>query len=177
MELAADTITLSRSGLLKEMRMPKLASRLRQALWSLPFAALALSWLTIQASCEPEDPIALSRVLFVTSPKWYVLKQMAFEDDILIFRRYAISVIDGKLAEVEKTKNIFDFGCQRTNQYSNYLVFHFSEWVALGLSRGDWVPKMGLHIALDSPSFTFDVEGEFKNGSLFIDLSTVDQMT
>jgi hypothetical protein len=114
--------------------------------------------------------VPLNQVLFVTSPKWYVLQRIAVEGDVLVFRKYAFSVIDGKIAGVERTKNIFDFGCQRNNRYSDYIVFHFPNWAGTGLEGETWKPRLPLKIALNELHLTFDAEGEYKNSSLFVDL-------
>jgi hypothetical protein len=65
-----------------------------------------------------------------------------------------------------------DYGCQRTRNYSDYVVFHFPAWIKLqSIDSKQWLPKMDLRIALDGLKHTFTAEGEFKNGSLFVDLN------
>jgi len=132
------------------------------------FAALG-SALSLPAAAE--DPISLGRVTFVTSPKWYLLRNMALDDDVLTFRKYSFAVIDGKIAGVDKTKNILDFGCQRTDRFVDYVVFHFPNWANTGLSNSDWKPKLPLHVGINNLSLTFDAEAELKNGNVFIDLN------
>lgn len=134
-------------------------------------AVLALAAL-LPPPAAADGPIGLARVLFVTTPKWYQLANNIREDDVLIFRRYAISVIDGKIeTEPGSVKNIYDFGCQRSAKHPDYVVFHFPAWIDLkGVARSDWIPKMPLNVALNEHKNTFEAQGEFKNGALFIDL-------
>lgn len=40
-----------------------------------------------------------------------------------------------------------------------------------GLDNNSWIPLLGLNIALNGLSVTFDAEGEYKNSSIFIDLN------
>ncbi len=72
---------------------------------------------------------------------------------------------------MDKTKNIFDFGCQRSRRYTDYLVFHLPTWVKSGLENDKWIPHLRLNIALNALSSTFDADGEYKNGSIFVDLN------
>ena len=118
-----------------------------------------------------EETIGLSQVTFVTSPKWYVINRTALDGDTLIFRKYSFSVIDGEIGGIEKTKNIFDYGCQRSSRYSDYLVFHFPSWARSGLDNKRWVPRLRLNVALNELRVTFEVEGEYKNNSIFVDLN------
>jgi hypothetical protein len=118
-----------------------------------------------------EEIVDLTQVTFVTSPRWYVLKRIALDGDILVFRKYSFTVIEGEVAGIEKTKNIFDFGCQRDSRYSDYLVFHLPSWAKTGLENNNWVPRLNLKVALNGLSVTFDAEGEYKNSSIFIDLN------
>jgi hypothetical protein len=133
---------------------------------------LALAALLPVPTSAADGQIGLDRAMFVTTPKWYQLGNNLREDDILIFRRYAISVIDGKIGtDIGNVKNIYDFGCQRSAKHNDYVVFHFPEWIDLkGVARSDWIPKMSLNFALNERKNTFDAQGEFKNGALFIDL-------
>jgi hypothetical protein len=98
-------------------------------------------------------------------------KKIALDGGMLIFRKYSFSVIDGEIAGIERTKNIFDFGCQRSNRYLDYLVFHFPSWASTGLENQAWVPRLRLKIALNELRVTFDAEGEYKNSSIFVDLN------
>lgn len=118
-----------------------------------------------------EEIVDLAQVTFVTSPKWYVIKRIALDGDALVFRKYSFSVIEGEVGGIEKTKNIFDFGCQRNSRYSDYLVFHLPSWARSGLENNSWVPRLSLNVALNGLSVTFDAEGEYKNSSIFIDLN------
>jgi hypothetical protein len=119
--------------------------------------------------------IELNHVRFVTSPRWYVIQRSAFDDEMLIFRKYSFSLIDGSLGGVEKTKNILDFGCQRNSKYLDYLVFHFPNWAHSGLDSTEWLPRLHLNIALNKLSFTLEAEGEYKNNSIFIDFNEQQQ--
>jgi hypothetical protein len=123
------------------------------------------------ANNGPDASFTLGNTFFVESPRWYFLQKRALEDDILLFRKYAISIIDGQVrTELDKVKNIVDYGCQRTRKHPDYLVFHFPEWIRLnGIKRDEWIPHMGIHVALDQLKHTFTADGEFKNGSLFVD--------
>jgi hypothetical protein len=136
-------------------------------------AAMAILALAAPLSlpAAADGPIELARVQFVTPPRWYQFGNNIREDDVLIFRRYAISVIDGKIqTELGSVKNIYDFGCQRSARHPDYVVFHFPEWIDLkGVARTDWIPKMPLNVALNERK-SFEAQGEFKNGALFIDL-------
>lgn len=70
------------------------------------------------------------------------------------------------------SKNIYDFACQRSTKYPDYVVFHFPDWIELkGVARSDWIPNMPLNVALNQRKNTFEAQGEFKNGALFIDLN------
>ena len=126
-------------------------------------AILALAAL-LSLPAAADGPIELARVQFVTPPRWYQFGNNIREDDVLIFRRYAISVIDGKIqTELGSVKNIYDFGCQRSARHPDYVVFHFPEWIDLkGVARTDWIPKM----PLNERKSTFEAQGEFKNGAL-----------
>jgi hypothetical protein len=130
----------------------------------------------IVSSSVADDLVSLSRVTFVTSPKWYILKNEALDGDVLMFRKYSFSVIDGKIAGAEKTKDILDFGCQRTSRYSDYVVFHFPNWTNNGISRADWKPRLPLQIGINGLSLTFNAEAEFKNGGLFVDLDDLHRL-
>jgi len=142
---------------------------LKAALATLTVSYLSALWNDARAEEKP----TLARVFFVVSPKWYLLKKKALEENILIFRKYSIPVIDEKMqTEIERVKNILDYGCQRTTQHSDYIVFHLPEWVELeSVDRKEWIPRLNLRVALDGLKYTFDAEGEFKNGSLFVDLT------
>jgi hypothetical protein len=118
-----------------------------------------------------EESVGLSQVTFVTSPKWYVIKRIALDGEMLIFRKYSFSVVDGQIGGIARTKNIFDFGCQRNNRYLDYLVFHFPSWAASGLENQTWIPRLRLKIALNELDVTFSAEREYKNSSIFIDLN------
>jgi hypothetical protein len=115
-----------------------------------------------------EGTVRLNQVIFVTSPKWYVLKRVALDGDVLFFRKYSFAVVDG---EIENSKNIFDFGCQRSDRYSDYLVFHFPDWASFGFENNSWIPRLRLKIALNELRTTFDAEGEYKNSSIFVDMN------
>jgi hypothetical protein len=115
-----------------------------------------------------EGNVRLSQVTFVTSPKWYFIKRVALDGPVLVFRKYSFSVIDG---EISDSKNIFDFGCQRTDRYSDYLVFHLPDGASSGLENNSWIPRWRLKLALNELSKTFDAEGEYKNSSIFIDMN------
>ncbi len=133
----------------------------------------ALIFIAFLNSIAPahEGIVRLSQVSFVTSPKWYVLKRAARDGDALVFRKYSFSVIDGEIGGVDKTKNIFDFGCQRSGRYSDYLVFHLPDWASSGLENKSWIPRLRLKVGLNELSTTFDAEGEYKNSSIFIDMN------
>ena len=85
--------------------------------------AISLANSDLLSTVAAEETLGVSQVTFVTSPRWYVINRAALDGDVLIFRKYSFSVINGDIGGIEKTKNIFDFGCQR-NRYSDYLVFH-----------------------------------------------------
>lgn len=127
-------------------------------------------------SAFAEDLVSLSKVTFVTSPKWYIFKSHALDDDVLMFRKYSFAVIDGNIAGPEKTKNILDFGCQRTSRSSDYVVFHFPSWINTGMRAADWKPRLPLHIGINSLSLTFDAEAEFKNSGIFVDLDDLHRL-
>jgi hypothetical protein len=70
-------------------------------LFSLVAAALFLSGGNAPAQTHDQsksDMLTLDQVFFVTSPKWYLLRGTALEDDILIFRKYSIPVVDWRVA-------------------------------------------------------------------------------
>jgi hypothetical protein len=71
-----------------------------------------------------EEQVTLDRVVFITSPKWYVLKDLAVSKNVLYFRKYAIAVIDERLGPIEKTKNIASFACQRDSRLWDHWVVH-----------------------------------------------------
>jgi hypothetical protein len=147
------------------------AARMRFRFRCFCITTLAAICMTFSFAVASEDSISLSRVFFVTSHKWYVLRNMAFDDDVLMFRKYSFSVIDGKIGGPEKTKDIVDFGCQRNNRHLDYVVFHFPHWALSGLNESDWKPRLPLHIGINNLSLTFDAEGELKNAAIFVDLS------
>jgi hypothetical protein len=118
------------------------------------------------ATTETLTPI--SQVIFVASPKWYVLKAKTLDGDTLVFRKYSFTVVDEQITNI---KNIFDFGCQRHSRNWDYLVFHFSDWASFGLDRDKWQPHLSINVALNDLSLTFDANAEFKNGYLFVDLN------
>jgi hypothetical protein len=118
-----------------------------------------------------EETTELNQVIFVTLPRWYVMKRIALDGDVLVFRKYSFAVIEGEVRGVEKTKNIFDFGCQRTHRYSDYLVFHLPSWARSGLENNSWIPRLSINVALNGLSVTFDVEGRIQEYSIFIDLN------
>lgn len=133
--------------------------------------ALLLAACGLLPALATEESVGLAQVIFVTSPKWYAIRSIAVDGEVLIFRKYSYAMIDGKMGGAEKTKNIFDFGCQRNRRYSDYLVFHLPSWARTGLEDQHRVPRLPVRIALNELRLTFDAEGEYKNSSIFIDLN------
>jgi hypothetical protein len=116
---------------------------------------------------KQETLTPISKVTFVASPKWYLLKAKALDGDTLVFRKYSFA-LDG---EMTNEKNIVDFGCQKNARNWDYLVFHFPDWASFGLEKNSWNPHLRINVALNELSLTFDADAEFKNNSLFIDLN------
>lgn len=127
---------------------------------------------TAPAEQDTLKNVTLDRVVFVTSQKWYLLREKAIFQNTLMFKKYSFLVIDGKqhLEETKDLKNIMSYGCQRTNRDRDYIVFHLPSLVHLnGIEPDGWISQLDLHILADK--FSFTAVGEFHNRELFIDFN------
>jgi hypothetical protein len=121
-----------------------------------------------------EEQVSLDRVVFVTSPKWYVLKNKAVPKNILYFRKYALAVIDGRLAPIDKVKNIANFACQRNSQLRDHVVVYVPRWADLKtIDERSWTSEMELRVLIDDT--TFKTVGEYRDKEFFIDITDVNR--
>jgi hypothetical protein len=106
------------------------------------------------ARAQHEEQVTLDRVVFVTSQKWFVLKDMAVVSNVLRFRKYALAVVDDQLTPV-KTKNVASFVCAPAGRTWDHLAVHLPGWVKLKtIDERAWVSSMGLRVKMDRAMFT-----------------------
>jgi hypothetical protein len=145
-------------------------------------AGVAFLAMVITAGAH-EEQVTLDRVVFVTSPKWYVLRDLAVIKDVLYFRKYALAVIDERLGPAEKVKNITTFACKRDSRLWDHWAIHLPAWVKLQtIDENAWISKMDLRVMTDDGTFTAD--GEYfistkknRDKEFFIDLTPVNRIS
>jgi hypothetical protein len=123
------------------------------------------------SGAQAQDDVTLDRVFFVSSPKWYLLRQKAVSDNSLWFRKFAFPVVDGKQqVEMQDLKNIMSYVCKRDSKTLDYVIFHLPKWVHSDtIDHNDWISRIDLRIAIDKSTFT--AVGEYRDRELSIDLT------
>ena len=91
----------------------------------------------------------LSELLFVMSPRWYLIKGVATDGNSLMFRKYAIPSLKGQFGGIEQFKNTLSFACQRDSRFMNFVIFHIPKFADPNFNTDQWKPHYPVHISYD----------------------------
>jgi hypothetical protein len=117
-----------------------------------------------------EEKVWLNRVLFAASTEWFVFSKKSLSEDGLIYRKYAIPVIDGQITMDRGIKNLLNLTCRRNRQPLDHITLYVPEWIALKtIDERSWISRMELRILTDHETFT--TISEYRARELYIDIN------